>query len=61
MWLELASGEWEASENAEGAVRELGDHVTEGLTIHSKDFEACSEEAVGRIWAKELLHDLTYM
>ena len=41
--------------------RELGDHVTEGLTTHTKDFEACSEEAVGRIWAKELLHDLTYM
>lgn len=41
--------------------RELGDHVTESLIIHTKDFEVGSEEAVGRIWAEDLLHDLTYM
>lgn len=26
--------------------RELGDHVTEGLTVHTKDFEVCSEEGI---------------
>lgn len=28
----------------------------EGLTIHTKDSQVCSEEAVGRTWAEELLH-----